>query len=109
MWFFIFVAPDSPVDVNADFNSTSTITLTWNDPHTANTMSNYSFGIEKVLGDERTNVTRDTTINIERKNANFTGLTAGTQYCVSVYTVLHPRDFKELQSTVITKCSFIRK
>ena len=108
----IFVVPDYPVDVKADFNSTNTITLMWKEPKTANSMSNYSVGIEKVDDDKLSDITNETRIHMEGENATFSGLTAGAEYCVSVYTVLNPPNidgFDELRSNVIKICSYMRK
>ena len=109
---FVFVVPDSPVDVKAHFNSTNTVNLMWKEPKTANSMSNFSVGIEKVDGDESSDITSETKIHMEGENATFSELTAGSEYCVSVYTVLYPPDIDglvELRSNVIKICNYTRE
>ena len=75
-------------------------------------MSNYSVGIQKVDGDESSDITRETTIHMEGENAIFSGLTAGAEYCVTVYTVLYPPDIDglvELRSSVNKICNYTRE
>ena len=75
-------------------------------------MSNYSVGIQKVDGDESSEITSETTIHMEGGNATFSGLTAGSEYCVSVYTVLYPPDIDgldELRSSVNKICNYTRE
>ena len=75
-------------------------------------MSNYTVGIQKVDDDKLSDITNETTIHMEGENATFSGVTAGAEYCVSVYTVLYPPDIDglvELRSSVIKICNYTRE
>ena len=84
----------------------------WKEPKTANFMSNYSVGIQKVDDDKLSDITNETTIHMEGENATFSELTAGAEYCVSVYTVLYPPDIDglgEFRSNVTKICNYMRE
>ena len=102
--------------MDANFNFTNKIILTWEDPDDKRNSSDYKHYIWMSTGPsgtlrDVTNTTEEVSNNapVAGKSISFLNLTAGQWYCVSVITVLRPANVTTLESYKNKYCHYTRE